>query len=496
MADVDTRAVRRHQGSDVPVTVTYQGDAYRLGADVLARCTERARLTGLPHNEARRTFVAEPLDHLTEQVITNDRQLYDDADRGFETEIAALDAALARGTDSLPAAVEGGGTEVTGLAARHEAPRIRSELAADGAVRHLLEDLWPQLSPTGLLEALYAEEGLLAEVAPELDDEQRAALRRAPGGGWSSGDVPLLDEAAELLGADDSATEQQRQARREAGLAYARQVIAASGGLGVSADELADRFTETDTRPLAERAAADRTWAYGHVIVDEAQELTPMQWRMVLRRVPSQSLTVVGDVHQTAAGAGTTSWQELARSQPQLRWHPVELTINYRTPEPIMQAATDMARRAGDPVPQFTCARSEGPEPRIGGTQPRPDDSQPRSDATDADFATTLARWAVEEAGQGTFAVIAPPERLVEIAMIIEDAVPGTQFGPEVDLRSPCVVITPQQAKGLEFDGVLVADPTTILSQERGSHGLYVAMTRPTQRLAVLADGPLPAQLA
>src|SRR5699024_11405672 len=107
-----------------------------------------------------------------------------------------------------------------------------------------------------------------------------------------------------------------------------------------------------------------------------------------------------------------------------------------------MQAATDMARRAGDPVPQFTCARSEGPEPRIGGTQPRPDDSQPRSDATDADFATTLARWAVEEAGQGTFAVIAPPERLVEIAMIIEDAVPGTQFGPEVDLRSPCVVIT------------------------------------------------------
>src|SRR5699024_4720055 len=93
-----------------------------------------------------------------------------------------------------------------------------------------------------------------------------------------------------------------------------------------------------------------------------------------------------------------------------------------------MQAATDMARRAGDPVPQFTCARSEGPEPRIGGT--------------DADFATTLARWAVEGAGEGTFAVIAPPERLVEIAMIIEDAVPGTQFGPEVDLRSPCVVIT------------------------------------------------------
>src|SRR5699024_5268802 len=117
----------------------------------------------------------------------------------------------------------------------------------------------------------------------------------------------MLDEAAELLGEDDSATEASRKAQRDAGLAYAQQVIAASGGLGVSAAELAERFTESDTRPLAERAAADRTWAYGHVIVDEAQELTPMQWRMVLRRVPTRSLTAVGGVHQTAAAAGTTA---------------------------------------------------------------------------------------------------------------------------------------------------------------------------------------------
>src|SRR5699024_2085221 len=157
MADVVARAVRRHQGSETAVTVTYQGDEYRLTAEVLTRCTERARLTGLPHNEARRTFVAELLDHLTEQVIANDRRLYDEADHGFEDEIAALDAALAKGTDALPAAVEGAGTEVTGLAGRHEAPRIRRELAADGAVRALLEELWPELSPTGLLTRLYAE---------------------------------------------------------------------------------------------------------------------------------------------------------------------------------------------------------------------------------------------------------------------------------------------------------------------------------------------------
>src|SRR5699024_2591797 len=349
--------------------------------------------------------VATPLlDHAAEAVLANDRKLYDDADRGVEAETSALDKARAKGSDELPAKVEGSGTEVTGLAGEHEAPRVRAELERDPQVRDLLERLWPVLTPPELLRRLYTDSGFRSALTPELTEAEREALARhgENWSAWSSGDVPLLDEAAELLGEDDTAAEERRREAQRAAVAYAQQVLSTTGGMGVSAEELAQRFEASDTRPLAERAAADRTWAYGHVIVDEAQALTPMQWRMVLRRVPSKSLTVVGDVHQTAAGAGTTSWQELARSQPQLRWHPVELTINYRTPEPIMQAATDMARRAGDPVPQFTCARSEGPEPRIGGT--------------DADFATTLARWAVEGAGEGTFAVIAPPERLVEIA--------------------------------------------------------------------------------
>lgn len=484
MAEVVRRAVRRRQGADHDVQVTYQGDDYRIGADVLAACTERARLTGRPHNPARNTFVSELLDHLTERVITADRQLYDDADRGFEAELATLDAALAKGTDSLPAAVEGGGTEVTGLAGRHEAPRIRRELSADGSVRELLEELWPELSPAGLVQALFADPELLAEVAPELDDDQRAALRRAPGGGWSSGDVPLLDEAAELLGEDDTAEQERHRAQRESGLAYAQRVIAASGGLGVSAAELADRFAESDTRPLAERAAADRTWAYGHVIVDEAQELTPMQWRMVLRRVPTRSLTVVGDVHQTAAVAGTTSWDELTREHPSLTVRQVELSINYRTPEPIMATAVDLLRTVDSGALLPECARTEGDPPWVRSTH--------------GDFAEQLARAVVDEQQQvsgGTLAVIAPRERLVEIAMTVEAALPGTSFGSEVDLTAPCVVLTPEQAKGLEFDGVLVADPATILAGRRGVNALYVAMTRATQRLGQLCDGPVPAAL-
>lgn len=484
MADVVTRAMRRYEGSDRAVQVTYQGDVYRIGTELLARCTERARLTGLPHNEAQRTFTGELLDHLTERVIAGDQQLYDDADRGFEAELATLDRALAKGTDSLPAAVEGAGTEVTGIAAAHEAPRIRRELSLDPAVQTLLADLWPELTPAALLEELYDDPVVLAEVAPQLDPDQREALRRAPGGGWSSGDVPLLDEAAELLGEDDTATESRRQAQREAGLAYAQRVIAASGGLGVSAAELADRFTETDTRPLAERAAADRTWAYGHVIVDEAQELTPMQWRMVLRRVPTRSLTVVGDVHQTAAVAGTTAWDQLAQENPSLAIRQVELTVNYRTPEPIMAAAVDLLRTVDGDALLPECARTTGDPPWVRPAQ--------------GDFAADLAHAVVDEQQRvagGTLAVIAPRERLVETAMTVEAALPGTSFGAEVDLTAPCVVLTPEQAKGLEFDGVLVADPATILGGRRGVNALYVAMTRATQRLGLLCDGPVPAAL-
>ena len=484
MADVIARAVRRRQGAENAVQVTYQGDDYRIGADVLTGCAERARLTGLPHNEARRTFTGELLDHLTERVLAGDQQLYDDADRGFEAELAALDAALAKGTDRLPAAVEGAGTEVTGLAARHEAPRIRQELSLDPAVRDLLADLWPELTPAQLLEELYADPEALATVAPELDLDQREALRRDPGGGWSSGDVPLLDEAAELLGEDDSATESRRRAQRESGLAYAQQVIAASGGLGISAEELAERFTESDTRPLAERAAADRTWAYGHVIVDEAQELTAMQWRMVLRRVPTRSLTVVGDVHQTAAVAGTTAWDQLAEQNPSLAIRQVELSINYRTPEPIMTAAVDLLRTVQPDALLPECARTAG-NPAWVRSGP-------------GEFSTELARAVVDEQQRvagGTFAVVAPRERLVEIAMTVEATVPEASFGAEVDLRAPCVVLTPEQAKGLEFDSVLVADPGTILHGRRGVNALYVAMTRATQRLGLLCDGPVPAAL-
>ena len=197
---------------------------------------------------------------------------------------------------------------------------LRRELWADPDVRAQLNDLWPALTPRRLLEELFADPARIAVAAPALTAAERAALFREPGG-WSTADVPLLDEAAEFLGRDERA-DQAREARQRAQrIAYAQGVLDIATGSADSGDgdgdevltaadildahRLAERHEEADYRTLAERAAADRTWTFGHVVVDEAQELSPMAWRLLARRCPARSMTVVGDVAQTGGAAGT-----------------------------------------------------------------------------------------------------------------------------------------------------------------------------------------------
>ena len=144
-------------------------------------------------------------------------------------------------------------------------------------------------------------------------------LRRERTAPWTVADVALLDEAAELLGDDDggqgSEAERRAEAERRDEVRYADLVQDTFGGQAfVSAEELARRYTGTASLgSVAERAAADRAWAFGHVVVDEAQELSAMAWRVLMRRVPSRSLTLVGDVAQTGSSAGATSWARVLR---------------------------------------------------------------------------------------------------------------------------------------------------------------------------------------
>ena len=167
--------------------------------------------------------------------------------------------------------------------------------------------------------------GNAEDLVPLLTDAEIDLLVRTPGG-WSAADIPLLDEAAELLGDSDTAQAAARaEAERRARIAYAQGALEVAEGSRsidledpreeivtavdlVSAEMLAERFEEADGRSVAERAMADRTWTFGHVIVDEAQELSPMAWRLLMRRCPARSMTLVGDVAQTGDPAGAASW--------------------------------------------------------------------------------------------------------------------------------------------------------------------------------------------
>jgi DNA helicase IV len=436
-------------------------------------------------------------------------------------------------------------------------PYARARLWDEPAVRAAVDALWPLLTPQRLVASLLAEEGAL-RAAPGLSEAERTRLLR-PGApdSWTVADVPLLDEAAQLLGADDSADKARRRAaerERRAEERYAREVLettpvgseafGASTRLGDLAD-LVDAATLADWnrdagQPLttAERAWADPSWAYGHVIVDEAQELSAMAWRMVMRRIPTRSLTVVGDVAQRGSAAGARSWAQMLDPYVRGRWREERLTVNYRTPAEIMAVAADVlatvapgaeppesVREEGVPpravnaatailgasrapeasaVPSASQVPSASPAPQasmvsgasvvpisppVSGASAVPGASSPLAVAARAVAGAELAEMGPE----GRLAVIAPAARIAELARAIPDAVRADRA--EV-LDSPAALLTVGQAKGLEFDRVVLADPAGILDESpAGGHDLYVAITRATHRLTVVYDGDLPAPL-
>ena len=428
------------------------GVAITVPADVCERARIRARGMRRPHNVARKLFVTEMLDA-----------------------IARAEArALGRSLDA------------------EDLPYVRARLWEEDPVRTALDRLWPFLTPQRLLASLLAEEGALRRAAPGLSVNERTTLLKSyQRGRWTVSDVPLLDEAAELLGSDDSAeralrrvAEQRRREEEE----YAQGVLELTGLAGqglVDAATIAGRNRDDGPElTTAERAAADRTWSYGHVIVDEAQELSAMAWRMVMRRVPTKSLTVVGDVAQTGNPAGARSWGEMLDPYVKGRWREERLTVNYRTPAEIMAVAADVLASVAPEEEPPESVREEGEYPRairVGAA---------------ADFGPQVAQVVDEElsgltaAEEGRLAVIAPAARIAELAAQVPGAVPGDRAEA---LDAPVALLTVTQAKGLEFDRVVLVDPAGITTQSpKGGHDLYVAITRATHRLAVVYEGELP----
>lgn len=455
MAEVLVEAVRgMQQVPEDTLEVRFDDGVLRLDRATCERARAKARAARRPHNLARRVFVEELFAELTEQ-----------AAHRFEVD-------LFEGVPEIP--LDEGETAAAGVLDAGDRAEIHAELAASDDVRETLESLWPTLTPQRLLRELFASpERLAAASAPVLTESERARLLRPARSPWTPADVPLLDELAELLGVDDTAQRATRERREREERAYAEGVlhileqdeeILDEEVLRVADILDAELFAERQQRrgelTAAERAARDRNWTFGHVIVDEAQELSPMDWRLLMRRCPSRSMTLVGDIAQTGAPAGASSWPEVLGPYVADRWRLRELTVNYRTPAEIMGLAAAALAQVDPDLRVPTSVREAGVSPwqqRIS--------TEPVRSLVDRELAA---------ADGGTVAVIGPASRFTELRR-------------DVGEDERVSLLTVEEAKGLEFDGVVVVAPEEIAAESpRGWNDLYVALTRATRRLGIV----------
>jgi DNA helicase IV len=296
---------------------------------------------------------------------------------------------------------------VLGAGAIRNFDEVEQALRANGYLDRVLKAAWPVVAPDKLVRSLTTSRASVAAAAAGIlsEAEQKLLVRR--GTGWSDGDIPLLDEARALVG------------------------------------------------------SPPRT--YGHVIVDEAQDLTPMQLRMVARRARDGAVTVLGDVAQATGAVRYPRWDDVLPHLPHAEEAEVEeLRHAYRVPREIMEVALPLLDTiAPDVTPPISYRTGADP---------------PVMHLVEEEHLLAEAYRHAAGAPDGLLAVIVPEELLDRV--------------PSDDLWNGVPVLTPRQAKGLEFDHVVVVEPARIELRE-----LYVALTRPTKTLVVVHARPLPPEL-
>ncbi|MCP4223268.1 MAG: AAA family ATPase [Actinomycetia bacterium] len=321
---------------------------------------------------------------------------------------------------------------------------VKGQLEDNPLVKEALNWMWPLLSPAQLLHDLYGSRALIASAARKLSDDEQVALYRpwheemdASRVVWTVDDVPVLDEARERLG------------------------------------------------PQAKRKADDDFRTYGHLVVDEAQDLSPMQLRMLTRRSLNGSMTVVGDIAQSTGAWAHNSWDEILEHLPDRRPPRfAELTVGYRIPGPSMELAAKILTEAAPDLAPPVSVRSEGDHP-VFVTAPSVEK-----------LVSTVVETATAEAarpGIGNVAVICPQSAYEGVIEAFEDA--GVRIGraPRDGLDRQITVVPVDLVKGLEVDGAVVVEPAAILAEEpQGARSLYVAATRATKRLTMVNALPLP----
>jgi hypothetical protein len=340
------------------------------------------------------------------------------------------------------------------------ADQFRKSLLANQELRTTFSRAWPLLEPTDLVSDLWSVPAYLRKCAPWLSPDDVQRLQRQDARAWTVSDLPLLDAARQRLGDPEVS---QRKRRRDAAVAAEReqmdQVIdrlieAADDEYGVGLVSMLRGEDFQDA--LVNEAALPGTdpdllaGPFAHIVVDEAQELTDAQWQMLLIRCPSRSFTIVGDRAQARHGF-TESWQERLERIGFDRINLASLSINYRTPEEVMAQAEPVIRAVLPDANVPISIRSSGIPVRYGSA---------------SELGSILDSWLASHA-EGIACVIGDP------------AFPATSR-----VRS----LTPELAKGLEFDLVVLMDPEAFGTGIEGAVDRYVAMTRATQQLVILTS--------
>ncbi|WP_380282832.1 HelD family protein [Kitasatospora purpeofusca] len=407
MAGALAAVVRARQAPDGGLEVRVGQEDVRLDAAEVSRVRDAARGGGLAHHRARRLFKELLVDVVTAALARGAAETLERID----AEVASLTgidldrvaaADLRRLGHDPGPADEGPGFDVDAM---------RAELLDDDHVERAVERLWPHLTPGAVVDALLGDPGALAAHLPEFTAEERALLLRAPGAPWTDADLPLLDEAAALL----------------------------------------------DGPPRR---------SFGHVVVDEAQEFTALQWRMVLRRCPGRSMTLVGDFAQAGPATTARGWQEALAPHLGARFDLRTLTVSYRTTEEILAATRELLARIAPDQPPVGSIR-HGERPRTLGASPAA-----LADVLRAELRAQAAAHPGELIG-----VVCPDASAAALTAVL------TAAGVAQWAR----LVPASEARGLEFDTAVVVDPDGITTaRPGGERDLYVALTRATKRLCTV----------
>ena len=309
-------------------------------------------------------------------------------------------------------------------------------------IREALEWMWPVLTPAHLLHDLFRSPSLLAAAGQNLfTTEQLSHLAHTSEVHvdslvWTFDDAPLLDEARAHLGA----------------------------------------------RPKMKRVDEVRT--FGHIVIDEAQDLAPMAMRMISRRSLNGSMTVVGDLAQSTGSWARDSWDDVINQLPSnAKYEPIrkELTTGYRIPAPAMELAAKVLTEAAPGLAPPVAIRNEGTAPIIT-----------RVDNVEAALPAAIRRE-LDEIGEGNVAVVVPRSMVEPLSAALEAAELDFGTASRSGLDRRVAVVPVQLVKGLEVDAVLVVEPSRIVTEERqGMRALYVALTRATKRVGIVHADPLP----